>query len=140
VHLLPSFAGAPGARLADVRAVNDDVAIASVIDEFGEVSTILAVELEQRRLLDANSQPVNGEASVVALAGRRTGRTACARRGARACRGRRGFGGFLDGGQHADVVDHDQVGRRNPGRRRSSGTDRSATAVDELVERPTGPC
>lgn len=92
------------------RAVNDDVAIASVIDEFGEVSTMLAVELEQRRLLDANSQPVNGEASVVALAGRRTGRTACARRGARACRGRRGFGGFLDGGQHADVVDHDQVG------------------------------
>jgi hypothetical protein len=57
VDLLPSSAGAPGARLADVRAVNDDVAVASVVDESGEVTTMLAVELEQRRLLGATSNP-----------------------------------------------------------------------------------
>lgn len=67
VDLLPSFAGAPGARLADVRAVNDDVAVAAVVDEAGEVTTMLAVELEQRRLLDGTSEPIAGEASVVAL-------------------------------------------------------------------------
>lgn len=67
VDLLPSFAGAPGARLTDVRAVNDDVAVASVVDDSGEVATMLAVELEQRRLLDGTSHPITGTASIVAL-------------------------------------------------------------------------
>ncbi len=67
VDLLPSFAGVPGARLADVRCANEDVAVCSVVDDGGEVVTMLAVELEQRRFLAVVGGPVAGEASVVAL-------------------------------------------------------------------------
>lgn len=67
VDLLPSYAGAPGARLANVHAVNDDVVIADVLDEDGEQVTMLAAELEQRRLLPAAKGAVQGLACVVAL-------------------------------------------------------------------------
>ncbi|MFD2767075.1 hypothetical protein [Micromonospora eburnea] len=67
VDLLPSYAGTPGARLADVRAVNEDVAVADVLDDGGEQATMLAAELEQRRLLPAATGPVGGLACVVAL-------------------------------------------------------------------------
>jgi len=67
VDLLPSFAGAPGARLANVRAANDEVALADVLDEEGQQVTMVAVELEQRRLLPGAAGPVGGSASVVAL-------------------------------------------------------------------------
>src|SRR6266540_1503418 len=58
--LLPSYAGEPGARLADVRMLNDEVATAAVVD--------VAVELEDRAVIRAagGSHP-GGRASVVAL-------------------------------------------------------------------------
>ncbi|GIF97938.1 hypothetical protein [Catellatospora citrea] len=65
--LLPSYAGTPGARLAGLHAVNDEVAVAHVVDADGETLTMLAVEVEQRRLLSAGKQPVDAEAAVVAL-------------------------------------------------------------------------
>ncbi|NJC83179.1 hypothetical protein [Planosporangium mesophilum] len=64
--LLPSYAGEPGARLASVRAVNEDVVVADVVDEDGQQVTMLAAELEQRRLLPA-AGTVGGLACVVAL-------------------------------------------------------------------------
>ncbi|WP_139307184.1 hypothetical protein [Micromonospora pattaloongensis] len=64
--LLPSYAGEPGARLANVRAVNEDVVVADVLDEDGQQVTMLAAELEQRRLLPATGT-VGGPACVVAL-------------------------------------------------------------------------
>ncbi|MEU2610282.1 hypothetical protein ABZ570_01640 [Micromonospora sp. NPDC007271] len=67
VDLLPSYAGTPGARLADVRAVNEDVVVADLVDDEGEQVTMLAVELEQRRLLPAATGTVGGPAGVVAL-------------------------------------------------------------------------
>jgi hypothetical protein len=65
--MLPSYAGMTGARLANVRAVNDDVAVADVLDEDGEQATMLALELEERHLLPAALGPVGGPASVIAL-------------------------------------------------------------------------
>ncbi|HTJ32684.1 MAG TPA: hypothetical protein VL738_05590 [Dactylosporangium sp.] len=65
VDFLPSFAAEPGARLAGVRAANEDVAVADVVDDGGEVVTRLAAEFEQRRQLPAG--PVGGRASIVAL-------------------------------------------------------------------------
>lgn len=65
--LLPSYAGTPGARLAGLRAINDDVAVADVVDADGETLTRLAVEVEQRRLLAAAKKPVDADAAVVAL-------------------------------------------------------------------------
>jgi hypothetical protein len=65
VGFLPSFASRPGARLVEVRAVNEDVVVADVLDEAGEQVTRLAAELEQRRILPAG--PVEGPASIVAL-------------------------------------------------------------------------
>ncbi len=65
VDVLPSFAGEPGARLTDVRAVNDDVAVADVIQDDGELVTRLAAEFEQRRMFPTG--PVEGRASLVAL-------------------------------------------------------------------------
>ncbi len=66
--LLPSYAGEPGARLADVRMLNDEVATAAVVDEAGEQATQMAVELEDRAVIRAagGSHP-GGRASVVAL-------------------------------------------------------------------------
>jgi hypothetical protein len=66
LDLLPSFAGTDGVRLANVRAANDNVAIADVVDEQGEQLTMLAVELEQRRFLSP-ARPAAGRVSVVAL-------------------------------------------------------------------------
>jgi hypothetical protein len=67
LDLLPSFAGEPGARLDRVGAANGAVAIADVVDEDGEQTTMIAVELEQRRFLAVAAGPVAGPASVVAL-------------------------------------------------------------------------
>lgn len=68
LDLLPSYAGQAGARLGGVRAANDGVVIADVVDEAGEQTTLIAVALEQRRLLAFAAGPVAGPASVVALA------------------------------------------------------------------------
>jgi hypothetical protein len=65
VGFLPSFAGRTGARLAEVRVVNEDVVVADVIDETGEPATRLAAEIEQLHILPA--RPVEGPASIVAL-------------------------------------------------------------------------
>jgi hypothetical protein len=67
LEYLPSFAGEPGARLGGVRMANDEVAIADVVDEDGEQATMIAVELEERRLLPASAGAAAGLASVVAL-------------------------------------------------------------------------
>ncbi len=74
VDLLPSFAGAPGARLVGVRAVNEDVAFADVVDDDGDLVTRLALELEQRRWLahgegasDGGDAGWSGPASIVAF-------------------------------------------------------------------------
>lgn len=66
-EFLPSFAGEPGARLGGVRMANNEVAIADVVDEDGEQAAMIAVELEQRRLLPAAAGAAAGLASVVAL-------------------------------------------------------------------------
>src|SRR5262249_54377054 len=63
--LLPSFAGTPGARLADIHLVNDEVSVANVLDENGNMLTMIGVEVEQRRLLPEATGPV--VASVVGL-------------------------------------------------------------------------
>ncbi|MEO6349032.1 MAG: hypothetical protein ABIP53_00055 [Candidatus Limnocylindrales bacterium] len=62
----PSFAGTPGARLAAVEAVNDDVSRADVIDDTDHQPTALTLELEQRDLV--RGARVKGEAALVALA------------------------------------------------------------------------
>jgi hypothetical protein len=67
LEFLPSFDSEPGARLGGVRMANDEVAIADVVDEDGEQATMIAVELEQRRLLPVAAAAVAGLASVVAL-------------------------------------------------------------------------
>jgi hypothetical protein len=66
LDLLPSFAGTPGARLANIQAATDEVAIADVVDEGDEQVTMLALELEQRRLLPAEGLAA-ASATVVAL-------------------------------------------------------------------------
>jgi hypothetical protein len=67
VDLLPSFAGTPGARLANVDAVNDEVSAFDVVDEDDGQLTRVAVELEQRRLLPVAAGPVAGLACMVGL-------------------------------------------------------------------------
>jgi len=69
VSLLPSFAAEQSTRLADLRRVNADVAIAAVIDEDGEQLTSLALELEQIRLLTDHS--VESAAAAISFLGRR---------------------------------------------------------------------
>lgn len=66
LDLLPSYAGIPGARLANIRVANDEVALADVMDEGDEQVTMLALELEQRRLLPA-AGVATASATVVAL-------------------------------------------------------------------------
>lgn len=66
VDLLPSFAGTARLRLHGLRMVNDEVAVAAVVDDDGEQLTSMAVEVEQRRLLVAD-QPLDVDASIVAL-------------------------------------------------------------------------
>jgi len=65
VDFLPSYAAEPGAWLANVRAVNEDVAVADVLDDGGELVTRLAAEFEQRSMFPAT--PVDGPAAIVAL-------------------------------------------------------------------------
>ncbi|GHJ48127.1 hypothetical protein Cs7R123_54690 [Catellatospora sp. TT07R-123] len=67
LDFVPSFAGTEGARLSAVRPANDEVAIANVVDGDGEMMTMLAVELEQRRLLTGAGRSVSGPASVIAF-------------------------------------------------------------------------
>ncbi|GGM59107.1 hypothetical protein ACFFX1_41715 [Dactylosporangium sucinum] len=62
VDLLPTFAAEPGATLAQVRAANDDVALADVLGSDGTLATKIAAEFEQRHFL-----PKAGRASIVAL-------------------------------------------------------------------------
>jgi hypothetical protein len=66
LDLLPCYAGTPGARLANIRAATDEVALADVVDEGDEQVTMLALELEQRRLLPAAGVAA-ASATVVAL-------------------------------------------------------------------------
>lgn len=66
VDLLPSFAGTVGALLSGVKVANDEVAVGKVVDDEGETMTMLAIELEQRRML-AGAAPAGGAASIVAL-------------------------------------------------------------------------
>ena len=65
VDFLPSLAAEPGAWLANVRTVNQNVAVADVLDDNGEVVTKLAAAFEQRVMLAAD--PVAGRATIVAL-------------------------------------------------------------------------
>jgi hypothetical protein len=65
VDFLPSLAAEPGARLIAVRAVNEEVAVADVLDEGGELVTRLAAEFEQRAMFPDTA--VEGRASIVAL-------------------------------------------------------------------------
>ncbi|MGE5830557.1 MAG: hypothetical protein ACM30G_19645 [Micromonosporaceae bacterium] len=65
LDLLPSYAGTPGAQLANVRVASDEVAFADVM-EGDEQVTMLALELEQRRLLPAEGVAA-ASATVVAL-------------------------------------------------------------------------
>lgn len=67
IDLLPSFAGRPGARLANIRPSGREVVFADVIDEDGEQCTAMATELEQRRQLPDTSGLGDGLTSVVAL-------------------------------------------------------------------------
>jgi hypothetical protein len=67
VDLLPSFAGAPGVRLAECRPVGDDVVTGMVVDDEGEQTTSMAFELEQRRGLAADAS-WSGRAAVTAFA------------------------------------------------------------------------
>jgi hypothetical protein len=65
--LVTSYAGAPGARLAQVWLANEETAYADAVDEDGETLTRFAIELEQRLLLRGTTAPAGGAASVVAL-------------------------------------------------------------------------
>ncbi|MEU8655103.1 hypothetical protein [Actinoplanes philippinensis] len=67
LELLPSFAGAPGANLTEVRRVSDEMIVADVVDDDGEQVTMLAAASEQLRLLPAGGVTAAGRASIVAL-------------------------------------------------------------------------
>src|SRR5712692_5875674 len=66
LDFFPSFAGRVRARLRGVRMLNDDVAMATVVDDQGEPLTSMGVVIEQRRLLPVD-KPVDAVASIVAL-------------------------------------------------------------------------
>ena len=66
VDFLPSFAGPISTPLDHVKFITDDVALADVVGETGEVVTRFSVEIEERRLVDRDREAA-GEASVVAL-------------------------------------------------------------------------
>jgi hypothetical protein len=65
--LVPSFAATPGARLASIKFVSDEIATAAVVDEEGEQVTGLALEFEERRLLRQPPPVTDGIAGVTAL-------------------------------------------------------------------------
>ena len=64
--LVPSFAARTRVRLRGVQMLNDDVAMATVVDDEGQALTSVAVLIEQRRLIPWD-QPIDGVASIVAL-------------------------------------------------------------------------
>ncbi len=66
VDLLPSLASGTTTHLARIRAVNEDVATAAVVDEAGEQLTSAALEIEQRRFLGAREVEC-ADAAIVAL-------------------------------------------------------------------------
>ncbi|MDI6104500.1 hypothetical protein QLQ12_38515 [Actinoplanes sp. NEAU-A12] len=66
-ELLPSFSGVPGARLAEVRRVSDEMIVADVVDDAGEQATMLAAASEQLLLLPRGTGPISGRASLIAL-------------------------------------------------------------------------
>jgi hypothetical protein len=51
LDLVPSFAAPRAVRVVGLAPVNDAVSMADVIDDAGEMTTRLAVEIEERRLL-----------------------------------------------------------------------------------------
>jgi hypothetical protein len=65
-ELLPSFAGTPSARLADVAALTPEIVAADVIED-GEMVSRMAFELEERRFLDPTPPRPEGEVSIVAF-------------------------------------------------------------------------
>ena len=66
VDFIPSLASDPVTRLAEIRAVNAQVATAAVVDSDGDQLTSLGIELEQRALLAG--EPLDaGPAAVVSL-------------------------------------------------------------------------
>lgn len=66
VHLLPSFAGSPGATLGAVEFLSGQLASAAVLHEDGEEATVMILELEEGRVLEARA-PIAGPATIVAL-------------------------------------------------------------------------
>ena len=66
VEFLPSLASKPGARLARIAALSDEVSTAAVVDEAGDQLTSVAVEFEERALLTETAR-AGGAASIVAL-------------------------------------------------------------------------
>jgi hypothetical protein len=66
--MLPSFDGLPGARLVDVRAINAQLARATVVDENSEPVTSMVFAAEQQPVLRDRDGPVSGLAVVTALA------------------------------------------------------------------------
>ncbi len=66
LDFFPSFAGRVRARLREVRMLNDEVAMATVVDDQGEQLTSMAVVIEQRRLLPVD-KPEDAMGSIVAL-------------------------------------------------------------------------
>lgn len=66
VHFVPSFAGVAGTRLSAVRRLDSGLADVDVVDDDGEMTTRLAVELEEQEFLHGEMADV-GPSSVVAL-------------------------------------------------------------------------
>lgn len=64
--LVPSFAATTRVRLTDVRMLNYDVAMATVVDDLGQPLASMGVLIEQRRLLPQRLS-VDGEGSIVAI-------------------------------------------------------------------------
>ncbi len=66
LSVTPSLAGEPGANLAELALVGDDLWTASVVDADGEQATACATELEGSAFFDPQNPP-SGPASMVAL-------------------------------------------------------------------------
>ena len=64
--LVPSFAATTRVRLRDVRMLNGDVAMATVVDERGQPLASMGVLIEQRRLLP-QKMVLDGMGSIVAI-------------------------------------------------------------------------
>lgn len=66
LDVVPSFASTPGVRLSVLQPLNETTASAMVVDEAGEQTTAMAVELEQRRFLE-NPVDLTGLTTVVGM-------------------------------------------------------------------------